>query len=876
MALRAGWNEGDVVRFTSPQYLILLLVGCAWLWQAWRRAHSAHERRGSRRHAARAAIAVLLILGAAGLEIAAGPTAVSVMFVMDVSDSVAGARAEMSRRVDAMLAQLQRGDRAGLILFGAEPIIERSVGTLVDANAATDAVVQTTATDIEAALRLARSALPATGLRRIVLLSDGQQTRGDALREASRAAANGVPIDIAPPVEANLAPSPVLTRVSAPPVVGVGEPFQISLLAEGLPGEAAVLSIQGESGEPATQHVRFSPNGVATAAQVIRENQPGVYVYRAGLSLARPDPLGAGSETSDGAVVVVSGRPRVLSVGPLRGVDRLLSASFTVNHISATDVPRSAAALASYDAVILEGVRPDVLDEEQTAALTRHIETRGSGLVVLGDATTLDATIAPATGLGRLLPIDVRPRAGTRAPELALVVVFDKSGSMDDRVGGQAKIEYARQGVQRVLDALPATDALGVIAFDNAPTVIAPLAIGHAAREISERLRGVAPIGSTAIAPAVQRAIEWLSTDEIGRIPRRHVLLVTDGRSSPADAARLQAIVKESHLPLSIISLGGNRDQEFLQSLAESTGSRAYFPQDARALPELAAREATLVAGGRLVEEPFTPQGMPHPITVGLTNGRLPRLGGYVVSAAKPGAEIVLASHRLDPILATWRYGLGKIAVYTADLDGPWSMQFRSSEVFEPFVRDMVRWVARSTSDQSFFVRIQKRTDHAELIVEAPRVDSSYASLLEVRASLRRPSGDTEHLRLAETMPGRYATSVAVSEPGPYIVAIDGRGRDSRFTAQELRGFYWSGNTERHGTNTALLSRVRDVTNGTTIDGDSSAFAARPPAFQDARPWIFTAAFLLFLIEILTADLRTVSGRHKGDAPDSIPRRTAA
>jgi Ca-activated chloride channel homolog len=327
-----------------------------------------------------------------------------------------------------------------------------------------------------------------------------------------------------------------------------------------------------------------------------------------------------------------------------------------------------------------------------------------------------------------------------------------------------------------------------------------------------------------------------------------------------------------------VISLGDDRDERFLQELAEEAGGRAYFPDDARALPMLAAREAALVAGGRLVEESFLPRQSPHPMMTGLDPTHLPRLGGYVVSAAKPGAEVPLASHRLDPVVATWRSGLGKVAVYTADLHGRWSSQLRASQMFRPLLTQMVRWVARSSTDDSLYVKIHEQSDHATLFVETPREDGTYSSLLDLWAAIRRPSGETEQIQLPETMPGRYEVPFALSDPGPYIVSIEGRSHDGAFDGRVLRGFFWSAAAERRarGINVALLSQLRDTTGGISIDGRSSAWSTRESAFRDMRPWLLSAAFVLFLIELLLATVTTSFSRYRRGVGHAVEKSAAA
>ena len=52
----------------------------------------------------------------------------------------------------------------------------------------------------------------------------------------------------------------------------------------------------------------------------------------------------------------------------------------------------------------------------------------------------------------------------------------------------------------------------------------------------------------------------------------------------------------------------------------------------------------------------------------GFEAGDFPELGGYQRIFAKPTAQILLLAKEEDPLLVTWRYGLGKSAAFTSDL----------------------------------------------------------------------------------------------------------------------------------------------------------------------------------------------------------------
>jgi Mg-chelatase subunit ChlD len=527
----------------------------------------------------------------------------------------------------------------------------------------------------------------------------------------------------------------------------------------------------------------------------------------------------------------------------------------------ATDV----AALRRYTAVILDHVAADALTTQQTTALGGYVEQTGGGLLVLGDAHTLDAGGLAGGPLGRLLPVDFRPRAGARDPTMGLVLVFDKSGSMADRAEGIPKIEIAREAAKKAFDVVPPRDSIGVVAFDAAPTVAVPFGPAANARDLVERLRAIQPGGSTAIAPAVAMAVDWLRA---ANVTKRYVLLVSDGRTSPADADRLRATIRGTGVELSVVAIGTDADRPFLRSLAESSGGRAYFPDDARLLPTIVAREATRAAGGSTVDEPFTVRAGAHPILAGLDRSMLPAMGGYVVGAVRPGASALLSSHLDDPILAVWQIGLGRVAVFTSDLASPWTTAFRRWPSFGALWAQTARWIGRRTSDAMLTADVLESAGSATLVVNAERPDGRAVNLVDPRVSLRTATGEERAITLAPRAPGRYEAAIPATTTGTYVMAVSARDENGA-DARVVRAFYWSADRERRaaGADIAALARIAGATGGRVLGADDNPFdGERPPSLYPLRPLLLVVALVVFLVDIATRRGLRLTPRHQAAA----------
>ena len=124
----------------------------------------------------------------------------AVAFLVDVSDSVRASGRDQALQFvrDALRAMRSDGnDKAAIVVFGADAQVERSLSELKDMGDISTQV-RAAGTNVEAAIRLGLSLLPNDYAKRLVLLSDGKQTIGDADSAARLVGAVNARLDVVP------------------------------------------------------------------------------------------------------------------------------------------------------------------------------------------------------------------------------------------------------------------------------------------------------------------------------------------------------------------------------------------------------------------------------------------------------------------------------------------------------------------------------------------------------------------------------------------------------------------------------------------------------------------------------------------------------
>ncbi len=855
--------------FTSPLFLLLLLLAPLIAWVGWP-ALGPGKKREIVSLALRLVIFACLVLSLAGMEVVRGGDDLAVVFLVDVSDSMppAAVTAEMDYLRQA-LAAMGPDDQAAIVLFGADALVERPMRPGAELGVIASAPV-TNQTDLDEAIRLGLALFPPGAARRMVILSDGAQTSGDALAAARLAAASGVQIVVAPFV-AEMGAEALVVQMDAPARLRPGEQFDLHVTVQASQPMRAVLRVL--AGEEAVyQAAHDLRRGTQTFSLPLTAGTPGFVTYQAQI-----EPEGTSSLQGDAfyqnnrldAFSMVEGPPRILMVAPPEGeslpgggtrpdetsalLAALQAAGFTVELATPAYLPSHLPSLAQYNAVLLVDVPARQLGLNQMEALQTYVRDLGGGLAAVGGPSSFGVGGYYDTPLEAALPLDMQIKDEQRRPKLALVFIIDHSGSMSETSGGATKLELAKEAVARSLELVFPTDRVGVIAFDDLAKWVVPMT------DLTEPDAALAAVGSiqigggTDILAGLQAMAEVLP-DEPAKV--KHVILLTDGGADPSGIPELvERLYAEQGITLSTVGVG--RDAApFLEDLAALGGGRYHFTDDASSIPTIFSEETSLASRAYIVEETFYPrQVSPSPILAGISG--LPPLRGYIASSPKSLAQVILESEKGDPILATWQYGLGRSLAFTSDASGRWARDWLRSEQFAVFWAQALRSVLSDSREAALEMNVALQGEQARLTLDALSRGGEFLNGYQVEASLVAPDGETQSLALRQTAPGRYEADFTPTQQGVYLIrflghAPDGGGGDFA----EMAGWTLSYSPEyrRLEADPDLLLRLAALTGGEAASPDPArVFSHDLGASRASRPlwpWLLTVAALLLPFDV--------------------------
>ena len=834
--------------------------------------------------------------------------------VVDVSASVrtfAGDATTRGRILDVVRdwigrATSRRGDEdlVGLVLFdGASVVVSRP--SRADATGRDWERRMVDGTDIAAAIRLARSIIPADAAGRLLLVSDGNQTAGDALAAAAEAGggASRVPIDVLP-LSYALDSEVAVEQVDVPGAVQASAPMPVRVMLSAASEARGFLRLfmddrpvdlsPGQAGDARAVTLGAGMNVERVDVQLDGRRvhrfravfEPETVANAAGEAVPVGDTVpdnnvaeGFTVAPGDGSVLVIDG----VSDGDPSGQGSLLAstlrrAGLDVTLLPAASAPSDLLALQDHDAVILQNVPADAMSPEAQQAMATFVQDMGGGLVMVGGPDSFGAGGWKGTPIEPILPVRLDLPEKLVTSQVAIVFVLDNSGSMWRYVLGSARTqqEIANDAAAVAIRTLERSDQVGVITFESTFDELVPLAPHADPDATAAKVRGILSGGGTNAGPALVRAGERLR--EV-KAKHKHIVFLSDGRSERAgDLPTLCETLAADGIKVSTIAIGDDADTPTMSAMAGRGGGTYYYVTNPNTLPQVFVKAVRIVRTPLIREEPFEPVVLSSGSSLLAGISKVPGLGGLTLTQARVEPTVVnaIAAPGGEPVFAHWQVGLGTVAAFTSDTHR-WAADWTKDATFEQFWTQVVRGVSR-TSVSAALVPGQQvfRTQVVRDGAAAPSVLASAVAsdgMLRVRATIdaadaladqvvvdavvHPPGGSPVTVRLNPSGPGEFEGATPASAPGTYVTLVRPRLGD-RPLAPLI-----AGTTINHGvefrfrsSNDRVLRQVAERSGGRVLSfeqaGEAGLFdrAGVPPRerllpFWHLLAWTALGALLL-------------------------------
>lgn len=628
--------------------------------------------------------------------------------------------------------------------------------------------------DLAGALDLAGGLLPQAGGGRIVLVSSGNETRGDVATVLTSLRDRGIPVDVLP-IRSLPENDTFVEDVAVSERLVAGDSFALhGIIRAGRSGDAVVrLLREGKSIMEREVALQAGRNLIET---IIAEEEPGTYLYEVTIEM-EGDPVAANNR--NGTIAEIRESPRLLVLSPEGTTAGSLAGALEFQGLKAEIVipsraPWTLAGWLAYDIVALLNVPAIDLHTSQQELLERWVRDHGGGLLLLGGENTFGPGGYYRTPLERVSPLSSRvPR---EAPNVALLFVLDRSGSMQRLVGEGTRLDVAKEAALDAIELLDEENLIGVVVFDAEATTLVPLQPVGNREVVREALEPLVPGGGTAIYPALVRAFQQMSQSDA---MARHIVLMTDGLSQPGDFDGILDRITAEGITVSTVAIGDGADVVRLENMARAAGGAFHETRDFAALPSILSQEALLLSSTPVKERTVEPKRTRADATylTGLPQ-HLPPIHGYVVTTPKSEADVHLTIRGEDgtelPLLATWRYGAGRVISFTTHAVGTWSAEWQAMPEYPLLWSQLARSVLRETAGPGISLVLERSGDELVANAEVAGPESRSLTGRDLVGTFIPPGTvEARPFELKEVFPNVYRGSFPTYEPGMYQVRVE-------------------------------------------------------------------------------------------------------
>lgn len=743
--------------------LVLLLLILEWICYVKQMRY-----RGKFYLCVRLFLMALVILSLTGITINRRGSADTTIFLVDLSKSNEQNLEAMNRDLSGMIEKMPGKNRYGLVAFGKDAVVDQFL-TQEKHFAGILSKPQQAATNIEDAILKGISMIPENAAGRLVVLTDGKETKGNAMSTIS-ALSSGQTELLSVLYDTKQGKDAYMENVELPSYLYAGDSYSMTVtVVSNYDTEAALQIVQGtEVKSESGVHLNKGSNQFVLKQKVFGESLESFDVR----VLAKGDTCEENNTFR--ACAVVNSLPKVLVVSGLKedskNFSKLLDAAgVNSSVVSAVNAPDTLEKMLSYKSIVLENVHKNDLPEGFLDNIDTYVKDYGCGLICCGGEESYALGGYRDTELEKVLPVEMELRGANELPTLAMVMVIDHSGSMSSDAGdgsGATSLDLAITAANAAVDELRDRDYVGVVTFDDRYNWQLPITKADDKDAIHEKIETVPEGGGTTIKPALNAALSEIVKC---KADIRHVVLLTDGQGETSNFNDVISAYDEAGVTLSTVAVGTDSDQRLLENLAKQCDGRYYYSDISTDIPKIFAQEVFLSGDTYLQNGDFSLQvDGSNAITKSLFEKGWPMIKGYVSATPKSQSHVLLASDKDDPVLSVMQYGLGHTVAWNTDVTNTWTAGFAGQTDYIQLWKRIIDYSAGNAGIGEDSADVATTEGSTKITYEA----GNYTEQTRVEAVYTAPDGKTRTVKLKATAPGQFETRIDTDQAGIYTLSV--------------------------------------------------------------------------------------------------------
>ena len=738
-----------------------------------------------------------------------------------------------------------------------------------------------TATALEDALKYTAGLFTRPETAKIVIVSDGIETDGDALSALGGIVSQGIKVDSAYFGAEQKDDIMILSCVRGEGAIAVDEPFEVELTVfsnSTQTQEAAILRLYDDGVERSNVPIILE-NGINTYPASLFVDSVGVHeltfeVITDGEILGNSLKDECKQNNQYRIYVNVEEFGDVLLIENYEGegekLKSIIGETKTVTDISVEEdideFPKTIEELAEYDEVVLVNIAYSDMPGGFEQLLYEYVHELGGGLLTVGGENDTDAYGNPVAHAYNRADIeksayfkDMLPVNATNyTPPIAVLLVIDTSTSVS-----KEELNQAVDGALVCLDALHDRDYCGVMSFTSDTSEKIPLLPVSKKDEIIDAINKVrsASGGGTTFSKAIDFAGGTIAA--VDNVEKKHIILITDGEPNDAYEEYSEQIQqnKESGITMSVITFGLDNPTHFanMGKIAELGGGRFHNVEEPSGLSgkmyeELTQKEITEIAYGQ--EFSLGVKDWSSALAGVDDIKAIPPLTGYYGTVAKKDATVTLVGEYV-PIYAFHKYGKGTVGSFMCDLNGTWSEKFIIDPVGKKIISNIVSGLLPTDAIRTDNIQYELKKDNYSYQLSVYGASENEETTVQIT-----PMSD--HLQALGAIDvtayesGRRF-SFFITEPGLYEIRIKVTGEDAEIVADipiyETHSYSEEYATSLDGSvsgavNMAILAKAGE---GSVIDDHVQAFSGFTKTLRqkyEPRAILIVLAIILFLLDI--------------------------